>query len=55
MSETVKLLKRGENVNLTRQFNGLTKYRLGLSWDLVPGKVFDLDLSILCLSDKVEN
>lgn len=55
MAEGVKLLKRGENLNLTKVYNGLTKYRLGLSWDFVEGKKFDLDLSILCLTDRVEN
>lgn len=48
----VKLVK-GQNINLTRQFNGQTKFRVGLSWD-TGAQTFDLDAIALLLTDKVD-
>ena len=49
----VKLVK-GQNINLTRQFNGQTKFRVGLSWD-TGAQTFDLDAIALLLTDKVDS
>ena len=48
----VKLVK-GQNINLTRQFNGQTKFRVGLLWD-TGAQTFDLDAIALLLTDKVD-
>lgn len=48
-------LVKGQRVNLTQQFNGQTKWRVGISWDLADGKTFDLDVMALLLTDKVAN
>lgn len=51
---TVNLVK-GQRVNLTQQYNGQTKWRVGISWDLQEGKTFDLDVMALLLKDRVAN
>ena len=37
MAETLKL-RKGENFNLSRNFSGQTKFKIGLSWDKVEGR-----------------
>lgn len=55
MAETLKL-RKGENFNLSRNFSGQTKFKIGLSWDKVEGrKSFDLDLIIVQLTDRIDN
>lgn len=50
-------LVKGENINLSKEFSGETKWRLGLSWDLPNngGKEADLDSFAFCLNDRYEN
>lgn len=48
-------LKKGENLSLTKKFNGKTKFTLGISWDVSGEKTFDLDISAIELKDKAEN
>lgn len=50
-------LVKGENINLSKEFGGETKWRLGLSWDLPNngGESVDLDSFAFCLNDRYEN
>lgn len=50
-------LVKGENINLSKEFGGETKWRLGLSWDLPNngGEEVDLDSFAFCLNDRYEN
>ena len=50
-------LVKGENINLSKEFGGETKWRLGLSWDLPNngGENVDLDSFAFCLNDRYED
>ena len=50
-------LVKGENINLSKEFGGETKWRLGLSWDLPNngGESVDLDSFAFCLNDRYDN
>lgn len=49
MSTVIKL-RKGENINLTKNYGGQKKWKIGLSWAEVP---FDLDVIALALTDRV--
>lgn len=51
MATTIKL-RKGENVNLTKNYGGHKKWTIGLAWAEVP---FDLDVIALVLDDRVAN
>lgn len=44
-------LKKGENIDLTKSNPGVSKYRIGLGWDVPPtvGNSYDLDVSAFIL------
>lgn len=50
-------LVKGENINLSKEFGGETKWKLGLSWDLPNngGENVDLDSFAFCLNDRYDN
>lgn len=50
-------LVKGENINLSKEFGGETKWKLGLSWDLPNNgdENVDLDSFAFCLNDRYEN
>lgn len=47
-------LSKGENINLTKEYANITKYRVGLGWDGAPAgsATFDLDASALLLNEQ---
>lgn len=51
-------LVKGQNINLSKEFKGQSKFRVGLRWDATTnsnGKEFDLDSFAFELTDKVGN
>lgn len=56
MATNVVKLRKGENVNLGKTFEGETKFMIGLGWDFKEGsKPCDLDVMALLLDDRVDN
>lgn len=55
MATSVVKLRKGENVNLGKQFVGETKFTVNLGWDFKEGKSIDLDVMALLLNDRVDN
>lgn len=51
---TIIKLRKGENVNLTKQFVGQLDWRVGLKWNMKREK-FDLDVMVLQLDNTVDN
>lgn len=54
MGEKINL-RKGGNVNLSKEFSGVTHFKVGLHWNFKDGKVFDLDAMAIMLNDRVEN
>ena len=46
----LKKMDRGQRINLAKEQPGLNKLRIGLSWDVKPGVVADLDAAVICLN-----
>lgn len=44
-------MQQGERVNLTKENPGLSKIKIGLSWDVKEGMTADLDASVICLNN----
>lgn len=45
---TTIVLEKDQRLKLDKDGTGQTKFRVGLGWDLVPGKEADLDVSAIC-------
>ena len=46
----LKKMERGQRINLTKENPGLTKVKIGLSWDVKEGVNADLDAAAICLN-----
>jgi tellurium resistance protein TerD len=43
-------MDRGQRINLAKENPGLSKIKIGLSWDVKEGVVADLDAAVVCLN-----
>ncbi len=51
MALQLKKVQAGQRINLTKEQAGLTKIRIGLSWDFKSGLTADLDTSLVVLGE----
>ena len=51
MALQLQKVQAGQRINLTKEQVGLTKIRIGLSWDFKAGLTADLDTSLVVLGD----
>lgn len=47
----LKKMERGQRINLSKENPGLSRVRIGLSWDVKEGVTADLDASVACLGE----
>ena len=52
INQTMNLTKmdRGQRINLSKENPGLSKVKIGLSWDVKAGFIPDLDATVVCLT-----
>ena len=51
MALQLQKVQAGQRINLTKEQAGLTKIRIGLSWDFKSGLTADLDTSLVVLGE----